>query len=90
MEAVLELWTAKVVGELLPAGRQPTGDVVQVRRPKPSDLQENEDWDTPGEFTEPKPDPTFPDRVMRLLLEYRGERRQTVYCKLEELPLGPA
>jgi len=91
MRAVLDLWTARLVGEMIPADASAPTTPWPVQRPErdatPSkvDTGNDEDWDTASDFQESQPDiPGLPTRVVRLSLEHAGRPPQVVYYQLEK------
>jgi signal transduction histidine kinase len=89
MTAVLDLWIARLVGELMPEGFVPPPGTVDVRRPDP-DASENENdeaWDSAADFSGSAVVQDNPDRVVKLTVELRGAGTEVVYYRLANCSL---
>jgi signal transduction histidine kinase len=87
MQLVLDLWIAKVQGELLPAGTVPPKRPVKVIRPERQESQDlpdyDEQWDTPADFNVADSADSAPDRIVRLTIERHNQKPDTLYYQLD-------
>jgi signal transduction histidine kinase len=83
MRAVLDLWTARIVGELLPETAQPPTEPVEViRTQQPEDQLDDEDWDTASDFSAGTVEEEVPDRIVRLRVEFYEGRTEEIFYRL--------
>jgi signal transduction histidine kinase len=83
MQAVLELWTARLTGELLPEETKiPTEPVDVVRSYSITDDDTSEAWDTPSDFSVGEEYSQVPDRIIRLDLQFHDGPSETIYYRL--------
>jgi signal transduction histidine kinase len=85
MSAMLELWTARLTGDLLPEGAKIPGEPVDVIRTYTfvSDGENSEAWDTPSDFSaEEDEDAPVPSRIVRLELQSHGNPPEIIHYRL--------
>jgi len=89
MTAVLDLWIARLVGELLPLDFIPPDGTVIVRRPDPeaADNDNDEAWDTASDFSANAMETNRPDRIAKLTLQLHGAGTEVVYYRLPNCSL---
>ena len=87
MQAVLDLWIAKVEGELLPVATKPPQPTYQVLRAHDAshspETDHDEEWDTAADFGAVSSVHNAPSRIVRLTLERHGEKPEVIYYELE-------
>jgi hypothetical protein len=84
MDAVLELWTARLVGEMLPETHEAPASVVDVKRAydSTSGSENDESWDTASDFSRAADETEVPARIVRLALEMDEGPSETIYYRL--------
>jgi signal transduction histidine kinase len=91
MRAMLELWTARLSGELLPEGTESPVEPVEVVRSSASrDGGDSEAWDTPSDFTTGDAEERnlkVPARIVRLTLEFHNGQPEIIYYRLKDCHL---
>jgi signal transduction histidine kinase len=95
MRAVLDLWTARLIGEMLPVDGKPPAEILDVmdeNRPGDADSvrepKADNAWDRSDEFeSQRETDTGAPSRVMRLTLEFQDRSRETVFYRLRSCHL---
>lgn len=98
MDAVLSLWTAKLVGKTLPSDRGSPTDAVRVRRPKVGDdtahvgaawkTQAHDIGDEAADLqTASPPDAPGWPRTVQLAIEFAGGEREIVNYRLDDSSL---
>jgi signal transduction histidine kinase len=89
MTAVLGLWTARLVGELLPEDFGTPSGIVDVVRTygSRSGNGNDESWDTASDFSMESEEFDAPARIVRLTLEVHEGQTETVYYRLRNCHL---
>ncbi|GID32672.1 ATP-binding protein [Paractinoplanes brasiliensis] len=96
MRAVLDLWTARLIGELLPEDAEVPADVLDVLDAEDSRQASTDGsaavndrrWDRADEFeAQPETDTNAPFRIMRLTLQFQDNSRETVHYRLKNCHL---
>jgi signal transduction histidine kinase len=86
MSAMLDLWTARLTGQLLPGDAKIPGEPVDVIRMYAfvGDGDNSEAWDTPSDFSaDEEEDALVPSRIVRLDLESHDSAPETIYYRLQ-------
>jgi signal transduction histidine kinase len=87
MHAVLDLWTARMLGELLPERSVVPEKPIDILRPA-ADTQDissfdDDEWDVPSDFSHAAPQGDLPGRVVRLSLQLYGDEPVVIHYRLQ-------
>jgi signal transduction histidine kinase len=87
MRLVLDLWIAKIEGQLLPVGtelpKRPLRVIRPERLPSRSGTDHDEEWDTPADFSVADSGDSAPSRIVKLTIERHEQKPDTIYYQLE-------
>ncbi len=89
MRVVLDdLWTARVVGEMLPLGGPPPRNVAELEFNSAEEI-DGDGWDASADFSRDDAVNQIgaPDRIVRLTIQFRGEAKRFLHYRIRNCHL---